>query len=370
MDKNNYPPLVLMSKSLQIGKEFSSRKLQLMNLRIKGADKLDVNSYIDIFLSEYFMNPFKEHPFSDLDKTFFYNMDVITESTGLTKDMLLADGAEQLKTEFKDFYLAPVLLEEWSKSKQVYKPDRDFAKALLKTQKLQITRDMLTHLPYDYFYIDLLDISEFNPIVGIFTFIHHKIKNGIKYGADITIYLLTEDMVYFSHYLSGIYGENGIITIDFNDEAVADYVVYDTKTEIVYDPEDIKVNRNEVSLFVLQLISYLSIERPQIEDSEYTKNTYIKKAPGSKVKNKWNEVQIFDVGITYGRAYRKQIEEYKNNIDRSDTKHHKSPIPHMRSAHWQRYWTGKGRTECKVKWIEPTFVGAKSSKNIVIHKVS
>lgn len=43
----------------------------------------------------------------------------------------------------------------------------------------------------------------------------------------------------------------------------------------------------------------------------------------------------------------------------------------FRSAHWQHYWTGKGRTICEVKWIEPTFVGlnAKESKNITIHTI-
>ena len=34
-----------------------------------------------------------------------------------------------------------------------------------------------------------------------------------------------------------------------------------------------------------------------------------------------------------------------------------------------KYWVGEGRTELKVNWVEPTFVGAKESKDIVIHKV-
>ena len=51
----------------------------------------------------------------------------------------------------------------------------------------------------------------------------------------------------------------------------------------------------------------------------------------------------------------------------------KPPIPHFRAAHWSHYWTGKGRTNCELRWIEPIFVCGDydSSKNsdIIIHKI-
>lgn len=368
MDAKNYPPLKLLAKSEQPGKEFLFRKKQFMNLGVRGADKLTVESYIDVFLSDLFMVPRVKHPFMDIDDAFYQNVHVIADATGLSPQQLLSDGGEQFRTEVKDLYLAPVLLDEWAKSKQVYKPDRDFAKALLRTQKLQMTRDMLTHLPYNNFYIDLLDCEYFKPIVGIFVFVHHK--NNFD-SVDLSVYILTEDLVYFSHYITGRYDSKGVVRVTDDLKANADYTVYDKEAEITYSSEDFEVDRNEVTIFVLQLLCYLSIEKPQIEESEQTKHTYKPKPSGAMVKNKWNEVRIFDVGVSYGKMYRKQVEEYRNKkTDDSDVRHHRSPIPHMRCAHWHRYWVGQGRKECKINWIEPTFVGAKDSANVVIHKVS
>ena len=370
MDIKQYPPLALLSKSEQPGREFADRKIQLMNIGITGADRLNAKSYIDMFLSDDFMNPnAKNRMMQDLNRAFFLNVPTISQFTGCSKEELFADGAIKLQTEIKDLYLAPVLIEEWSKSKQVYKPDPDFAKALLRTQKLQLTKDMMTHLPYDYFYVDLMDVEIFNPVVGVFVFINHNTFLG-KPAVSISIYLLTGELVYFSHYYSGYYNSKGIIDINFDEIPDVQYNVWNREKEIVYDETEFHVSRNAVSIFILQLLSYLSIEKPQIEESEHTKGTYVKKAPGSKIKNKWNEVQIFDVGVTYGKTYRKQMAEFEKwEYKEGDGRHHKSPVPHMRCAHWQRYWVGKGRTECKVNWIEPTFVGAKDSSNVVIHEV-
>ncbi len=373
MNIEHFPPIELIKASEQPGQEFSSRKKMFMNLRVKDADKFTAKTYIDTFLGQNFMNPYVKHPYMELDRVFFQNIDIITEATGVSREELFSNNGERLRTEIKDLYLAPVMIEEWSKSKQVYKPDPDFAAALLKTQKLQITKDMLTHLPYEYFYIDLSDIRAFDPITGIFVFVDHITENDKNIGVNITIYILTDSMMYFSHYFNGYYSDKGIIDVDMKDEEDAGYEVWNADKEVVFNPEDFNVERNQVSLFVLQLISYLSIEEPQITESDYTKGTYKKRNSSQKIKNKWNEVQIFDVGVRYGTNYRKNIERFKKQNEETkdtDVKHHKSPIPHMRSAHWHKYWVGEGRTQLKVNWIEPTFVGAKETKDVIIHEVS
>lgn len=368
MDVKNYPPLALLSKSQQPGREFIDRKKMFMSSGVRGADKFTVDSYIGVFLNKDFLNPYVRHPFMDMDRIFYQNIKSVMAMTGTSKEELLCNNAEKFKTEVKDLYLAPVLIEEWSKSKQVYKPDPDFAIALLKTQKLQISRDMLGHLPYNYFYIDLSDVETFKPITGIFVFINPIISNGKEIGSNITVYILTENLVYFSHYFSGIYDPKGLIHVDIDNEPTAGYEVWNPDREMVYNPDDFKVDRNQVTMFVLQLICYLSIERPQITESEYTKNTYVKRRTSQKVRNKWNEVQIYDVGVVYGKSYRESVKQYRNAQE--GTGHHKSPVPHLRAAHWHRYWVGEGRKELRVNWIEPVFVGAKDSKNVVIHEVS
>jgi hypothetical protein len=43
---------------------------------------------------------------------------------------------------------------------------------------------------------------------------------------------------------------------------------------------------------------------------------------------------------------------------------------HIRKAHWHLYWTGKGRTVPKIKWISPILVGDSDNLPVTIKKVS
>ena len=103
----------------------------------------------------------------------------------------------QVVAEIFDYILEPYVLNVWRLNKQVYKPDNDFCNALLKTENLVITKDMLKHLPCKHFYIDLNDCSLFNPIKGIFVnvFLHH---NSDK--ASLVFYLMDEEGTTWSSY--------------------------------------------------------------------------------------------------------------------------------------------------------------------------
>lgn len=100
-----------------------------------------------------------------------------------------------------------------------------------------------------------------------------------------------------------------------------------------------------------------------------------------KPTNSFKEVQIHEVGVKYGKTIKKFLQEEKKKNHKKENEieikiikegnKRKSPRIHYRSAHWQRYRTGKGRVNTVTKWIEPVFVGAGNKKNIdvVIHKV-
>ena len=144
--------------------------------------------------------------------------------------------------------------------------------------------------------------------------------------------------------------------------------------------EEFLLNREEIYLFTLQMISYLSLEKPQITESDLTKNSYKPRKAEDPIRNRWSEVTISDVGIRYGKTIRTKLEESESmESENSNTLNNtepigehparRSPAPHFRSAHWHRYWVGEGRTELRVNWIEPTFVGDNVASNVVIHKV-
>jgi hypothetical protein len=45
------------------------------------------------------------------------------------------------------------------------------------------------------------------------------------------------------------------------------------------------------------------------------------------------------------------------------------PQSHIRRAHWHTYWTGKGRTIPRVRWLHPLLIGSQEGMVPTLHKV-
>ena len=386
-----YTPLVVVDALSKNGTNgFESFKH--MFRYIDGIESVTKDEILQFFTNRDFMcNPpsktyqIRTKTLAELENTLIRGCYDLFKIAGYSDRLLNADNFSP-SAEIRDLLFTPILIEEWSRYKQVYKPDRDFADALLKTAKLQISRHMVSHLPCNLFYIDVSDCPPFGDICGVFVYVRNTDKD-----CRISMLLTTSDLSSFSFYLVGSWMEDGLLSVDADSIIDIDSKQHDNSLHVLsifgqnandftYNASENgrKLSRVEIHLFVLQMISYLSMDEPQLSDSPLTKGTYRPRPAGAPIKNKWSEVKIEDVGIVYGKSFRKQLEDIKkdsedsNDTDTDDKprKHRKSPSPHLRSAHWHRYWVGKGRTDCKVNWIEPKFIGAKSaSKNIVIHKV-
>lgn len=370
-----YAPLELLAKSEQPGREFEVRKEQFAELGLKNAENITEPEFVSFLLSENFMNPEYEGMFAPINYLFATNISTLADFFGCSVAELRKKDID-IATEWRDLYLAPCLLDRWAKNKQVYKPDAEFADALLHTKNLEIAQSQVKHLPCKSFYIDLSACNGYDPIVGMFVFID-EIENGL----NIAEYLLTDELVYFSFYIGGFY-KDGIIKLAASEiDDHADYEVYipnlpqyKSQTDLVYNSEK---DRKSTTLLGIQLLSYISSKEPDIYESSVTKKTY---RPGKTIKNRFSEVQEWEVGIRYGNSIRTRIKEEQRATMKTDVppvnykeQTRKSPIPHFRCAHWQHYWTGKGRKICEVRWIEPVFVGfgdrEKAAKDVVIHKV-
>lgn len=111
-------------------------------------------------------------------------------------------------------------------------------------------------------------------------------------------------------------------------------------------------------LFLLQFLMYLSSKEPDITESSDTVNTY---KPSEIIRNKYSEVQKWNVGVRYGakiRCFDKQKMQQLDSYSASNKSSAKRP--HMRKAHWERYHTGKGRIKLITKWKEPVFINGDS----------
>lgn len=360
----NYLPLRFIESSPNHGNEFTATVGELLKLGIKSMNGITREQYIDFLLSNNFLNPLYNGPYRD------FNNHLIKNSGSLLEFLHVKENEVELKNEWRDIFLQPILWDKWAENKQVYAPDKDFADALLHTSDFQLNRFQLSHLPCNQFYIDVSNCEQFEPIKGILVNINvHEIN------CTFTQYLITDDLISFSFYSNALYDYEGNLKFDkkLMEELESEdngYLVAGTFENLAEG----SVSKTKISLFTLQLLAYISSKEPDIEENPITKKTYRKT---STVKNKFSEIQKHDIGIRYGKTIRTKISAAKKEYakihypsDDDNEKHRKSTTPHFRCAHWQRFWIGQGRKECVNKWIEPVFVGfGGGDTDVVIHKV-
>lgn len=279
-------------------------------------------------------------------------------------------GGKDPRQEWKDVISMYGVIEKWSHSKQVYKFDHDFARELSKTDGMKLYPESFRHLPFSTFYIDFDGMEEFKPFDGMFVdvkvfdnddirILGHRVVGDIYYTC--TTYLKEDQRDY----------ENGVAYYDYTRDRMQ-YQKTVPLSAFIREKYGDKVISNEsfpdIWMFLLQALTYLSSDKPEVEENELTKKTYRKP---TRIKNKFSEIREWDVGIRYGTEFRKARAEREEEEQSGDIITRKSPRPHARCAHWQRFWTGKGRRIPKMKWIAQTFVGAKEEKvPAVIHNVS
>ena len=310
--------------------------------------------------------------------------------------MAQAISIGDVTAEIRDEFLFPMYLNKWTRNKQVYKPDIDFVNALMDTEikheddqgneieepGVFISRDAINHLPSDIIYIDLEDSKDvFGKVKGIFVAVGRDWPNGMT--ADIFILADSEkeediadghNIYYFSHYVGGVYNQDGLLDMSLSKMGL-DGVGY-TGQEIDLKEGDAPVDRSRACIFAMQMLTYIASKEPDILESPLTQGTYKKPPKKYKPRNDFSEVQVWEVGVKFGAALR--LAQKERNTEegtvRKSFSSRRAPLPYYRRAHWQRYWVGKGRTTCVVKWIEPVFVrgnsGAKPDQtDVKIHKV-
>lgn len=269
------------------------------------------------------------------------------------------------------------MLNKWAADKQVYKLDYDFTHLLLETDKLVVYKDILEHLPFDTFYIDL-SLSEIPNLEGIFVSVTNYNSWCGVYAMQITSQMSEFTSSYLFNFSEGNDNES-INSSDLIPNRIDTFAKQVRKVER-YNGNEEAANTNynniialdpNIMMLILQFLMYLGTEAPDIEENPISKSTY---NPGPTIKNSFKEVRTWDVGVRFGTAYRVAAKEFKKECNESVTVHSikaGSPKrPHMRKAHWHRYHTGKGRSETILKWLPPIFVlGSGKEIPVTIHEV-
>ena len=287
------------------------------------------------------------------------------------------------RMEFRSNLCFGVLIECWSKYKQIYRLDNDFLTELMRTKKIkkdiQIPVEVLKRLPIRCFYLDLENRPEFDPISGSFVYVGFDNING---QPSLCVYHAHQPENDNCDIRPGIYMDaremekHGLLRTEEKDGK--------TETFIQFHVDHTQIADKELTLLILQTILYLSSNKPDITENQRIQHT--KQAshpmPDTDAKDNntkdtdTNEITINDIGVRYGAAIRK-IKKAKPT--RNTTTDNAKPAPakprrpmssHIRAAHWHTYWIGKGRTEKILKWVPPTFVtGTGKELPITIRKI-
>lgn len=243
------------------------------------------------------------------------------------------------KKQIIDLNIMCQMVKSWLKYKQIYKFDVDTLEMLSNT-KQEITNEIIQNLklPYDCFFIE----NEFDSNDG--SIVHTtlvKIRDEAR-GREIAFYCFNSgDEKEFKYSYESYKTWEG---------------EYSEQLKDVYDIDKKFINT------MFNMLMYLA--QPKLE--------ILKKK--SDIKERKNAKSFYnvaydenEVGYKLGNA----IRNYKIVYEKSESTNHKPggiKKPHLRAGHFHHYWTGKGRTDLVVKYVEPTFV--KGGANMpTLHKV-
>lgn len=220
----------------------------------------------------------------------------------------------------------------WRKNKQVYSFEQEFIDVLVKTPlDFKLESAILNSLPYQTFAIEIGN--------------KYSIINVVKalYMGKETYALTVNslDNVNFMQAYTTILTVKGDQTIDQLLHTCLKS--YDKDSDGIYQITE-----------AVQATLYLAAENAKIVENSYQKTIYKKPNLGSRIKDRYAEIQKWDCGVRVNEFRPKPSLLDAANIGcKVITPTGKTQAPCWRRAHWQTYWTGKGRTIPKLNWKQP-----------------
>lgn len=249
----------------------------------------------------------------------------------------------------------------WRLHKQVYQFTPEMEEMLMKQNNDEDTIvpvDVFDNLPYQCIYIKLNQNDEYDGF-----FVHFDDNTATK-RLELRLLFVDKNNVWKANFL---YIEKGKTLKDniTNILEETERMKRASHFKSSCDKEDLIKYYTDTMGSYLQLILYICADNKEIEENSEQKR--ITKKPKNKdfIKDKFREVQIWDLGLQTTEVIRKYNKTHSTfHHDTEDTDIHTTSNgtpkrPHSRRGHWHHYWTGaKGTQERKLvlKWVAPTFI--------------
>lgn len=238
------------------------------------------------------------------------------------------------------------VLASWRKAKSIYTLNEDLEAELFKTsaKDMMITPGMLT-IPEWCIYVETKLLQG---CAGLFIMFDHDIQRGHK---ELYISAVTEDgQMLTSFYLILPSRPQKLTEILNGEEASFRSRDISNAPELApYVSNYFGAARHAIR-FTINLLLYLSAvnaEVKQVNKLSFRRQGRIKDTP--------REVAVYSVGEITGYRIRR-INRYVREHGEPQGGHHRSPVMHVRRAHWHTFAYGSGKTLRKVKWLPPIIV--------------
>lgn len=238
-----------------------------------------------------------------------------------------------------DFTIATFLFAHWRHNKQVYVFDKLFYDMLADMEDFDLEWSILNYLPFKNFYIEVKDHPQIEGIL-----VEHSPKDPaiayaicFKDNCKLCVTGINGGLIdprESSSFKAFFEGEIKLSNADLNDPYV----------QLV----------RQVLTFMMQACMYLCSKEPDI--AEDPKQAKIYRAPKERIKDRYAEIQKWNVGVHVTYEHQRQREENEAQLESLTASGRRRPRQHWRKAHWHTYWVGQGRQKKELKFIAPILV--------------
>lgn len=238
------------------------------------------------------------------------------------------------------------VLASWRKAKSIYTLDEDLAAELFKTslKDMTVAPGMLT-IPEWCIYVKTKLLQG---CAGLFIMFDHDIMKSHK---ELYISAVTEEGTFLtSFYLILPDRPQKLTEILKGEEAVVRAKDVSKTPELApYVSSYFKASRQAIR-FTINLLLYLSAVNAEVK--QVNKLSFPRQG---RVKDTPREVAVYSVGEATGYRIRR-INRYVREHGEPLGGHHRSPVMHVRRAHWHTFAYGPSKSLRRVKWLPPIIV--------------
>lgn len=277
--------------------------------------------------------------------------------------------SEEILEDIRDGMMDRISLALWAYDKQVFTFSDELLDEFIATgddPDAGIPVQVFKNMPFKSICIDVSD----NDIMD---------GNGDRIFLIIVSVFFIDDNLY---YVSTVYKNGGIQKNNKGEDyqnVMYDFIVKkcpnisDHSKDAIINISSFKYNEYKMlshrlsTILGINCLAYLASNKPDVEEDSIQKKIY---RPSSSVKNKLREIRKWNVGFRYADSIKKQYIQEENG-ERARHGKSSSKRPHVRKAHWHRYWIGHGEDKhLELRWVSSCHINVEfiSDLPVVSHK--